>query len=437
MVITPLPLYYSPLLPSSFPPILSYQIIAPHEGLTRLYRLFERGASLVGLDFLAHPFWDKYIEYEERQEAQDRIYAIHARVIRIPLHQYARYYERFRTLSHTQPLNEVVGSEVLSRFQAEVETESAALGARPELEVERDVRAKIDAMYYEEFTATQQEVSKRWTYESEIKRPYFHVTQLEHSQLNNWRKYLDFEEAEGDFQRIVSLYDRCLVTCAFYDEFWFRYARWMNAQDGKDEEVRNIYIRASIFVPISRPGIRMQWAYFEEASGRVDVALDIHAAILMKLPDCIEVIVSWAHLQRRQKDLDAAIQIYRDHIDAPTVDLYTKAALVAEWAQMLWKAKSSAEEARAVFLKNSQWYGDSLVFWEKWFAFELEQSSTGEEEKETAERIKKVFDDFRTRSRLSMAIKRELARGYMNYLVQRGGKEAMKIFLEVDREMFG
>ncbi|KAG5986268.1 hypothetical protein E4U54_005513, partial [Claviceps lovelessii] len=399
--------------------------------------LFERGASLVGLDFLAHPFWDKYIEYEERQEAQDRIYAIHARVIRIPLHQYARYYERFRTLSHTQPLNEVVGSEVLSRFQAEVETESAALGARPELEVERDVRAKIDAMYYEEFTATQQEVSKRWTYESEIKRPYFHVTQLEHSQLNNWRKYLDFEEAEGDFQRIVSLYDRCLVTCAFYDEFWFRYARWMNAQDGKDEEVRNIYIRASIFVPISRPGIRMQWAYFEEASGRVDVALDIHAAILMKLPDCIEVIVSWAHLQRRQKDLDAAIQIYRDHIDAPTVDLYTKAALVAEWAQMLWKAKSSAEEARAVFLKNSQWYGDSLVFWEKWFAFELEQSSTGEEEKETAERIKKVFDDFRTRSRLSMAIKRELARGYMNYLVQRGGKEAMKIFLEVDREMFG
>ncbi|KAG6041287.1 hypothetical protein E4U41_005115 [Claviceps citrina] len=401
--------------------------------------LFERGASLVGLDFLAHPFWDKYIEYEERQEAQDRIYAIHARVIRIPLHQYARYYERFRTLSHTQPLSEVVSADVLSRFQAEVEAESAAYGgaARPELEVERDVRAKIDAMYYEVFTATQQEVSKRWTYESEIKRPYFHVTELEHSQLNNWRKYLDFEEAEGDFQRVVSLYDRCMVTCAFYDEFWFRYARWMDAQTGKDEEVRNIYIRASILVPISRPGIRMQWAYFEESRGRIDVALDIHAAILMKLPDCIEVIVSWAHLQRRQKDLEAAIQIYRDQIDAPTVDLYTKAALVAEWAQMLWKAKGSAEEARAVFRKNSQWYGDSLVFWEKWFAFELEQSSTGEEEKETAERIKNVFDDFLSTSRLSMAIKREFACKYMNYLVQRGGKEAMKIFLEVDREMFG
>ncbi|KAK2590303.1 hypothetical protein QQS21_012016 [Conoideocrella luteorostrata] len=401
--------------------------------------LFERGASLVGLDFLAHPFWDKYIEYEERQEAQDRIYAIHERVIRIPLHQYARYYERFRSLSHTRPLTEVVSADVLGRFQAEVQAETAAQGsgARPELEVERDIRGKIDAMYYEIFTSTQQEVSKRWTYESEIKRPYFHVTELEHTQLNNWRKYLDFEESEGDFNRAVSLYERCLVTCAFYDEFWFRYARWMAAQDGKNEEVRNIYIRASIFVPVSRPGIRMQWAYFEEGYGRADIALDIHAAILMKLSDCIEVIVSWAHVQRRQNGLDAAIQVYRDHIDAPTVDLYTKAALVAEWAFLLWKAKGSADEARAVFLKNSQWYGDSLVFWEKWLAFELDQSTTGTEEKETAERIKSVFDNFRSKSRLSIAVKRELAREYMNYLVQRGGKEAMKIFLEVDREMFG
>ncbi|EFY93300.1 hypothetical protein J3459_013617 [Metarhizium acridum] len=401
--------------------------------------LFERGASLVGLDFLAHPFWDKYIEYEERQEAQDRIYAIHARVIRIPMHQYARYYERFRNLAHTRPLAEVVPADVLSRFQAEVEAESAAQGggARPELEIERDIRAKIDAMYYEVFTATQQEVSKRWTYESEIKRPYFHVTELEHSQLNNWRKYLDFEEAEGDFDRAVSLYERCLVTCAFYDEFWFRYARWMAAQDGKDEEARHIYIRASIFVPISRPGIRMQWAYFEESCGRIDVAADIHAAILMKLPDCVEVVVSWAHLQRRQNGLDAAVQVYRDQIDAPTVDLYTKAALVAEWAQLLWKVKGSAEDARAVFLKNSQWYGDSLAFWEKWFEFELDQSATGDEENETAERIKSVFDEFRTKSRLSGSVKRELARVYMNYLVQRGGKDAMTVFLEVDREMFG
>ncbi|KAH7137161.1 hypothetical protein B0J13DRAFT_559059 [Dactylonectria estremocensis] len=402
--------------------------------------LFERGSRLVGLDFLAHPFWDKYIEYEERQEAQDRIYAIHARVIRIPMHQYARYYERFRSLSHSRPMSEVVPDDVLTGFKVEVEAEAAAYGGpqKPELEIERDIRGKIDNMYYEVFTATQAEVTKRWTYEAEVKRPYFHVTPLEHSQLVNWRKYLDFEEAEGDYGRIVALYERCIVTCAFYDEFWFRYARWMSGQPGKEEEVRNIYLRAStMFVPVSRPGIRMQWAYFEESTGRPQIALDIHAAILSKLPDCVEVIVSWANVERRQNGIDAAIQVYKDQIDAPTVDIYTKAALVAEWAMLLWRAKGSVEEARAVFLKNVQWYADSRLFWDRWFQFELEQPTSTEAESKQSERVKQVFDELRERSRLSPSSKKELAQVYLNYLVQRGDKDSMKVFLQVDTEMFG
>lgn len=409
----------------------------PIDVLTQDYRLFERGASFVGLDFLAHPFWDKYLEYEERQEAHDRIYAIHARIIRIPMHQYARYYERFRTLSHSRPLDEVAPADDIARFRSEVEAESMAYGGvqRPELEVERDIRAKVDNMYYEIFTATQNEVSKRWTYESEIKRPYFHVTELEHSQLANWRKYLDFEEAEGDYARIVCLYERCLTTCALYDEFWFRYARWMFAQPGKEEEVRNIYLRAgTMFVPVSRPGIRLQWAYFEESTGRVDVAIAIHEAILQKIPDCVEVIVSWANLERRQKGLEAAIQVYRDQIDTPTVDLYTKAALVAEWAYLLWKAKGSTEDARAIFLKNVQWYADSRMFWERWFQFELEQPLS---DKSHGEHVRHVFDELRSQSRLSAAVKKELSQVYLDYLVQRGDKDAMKVFLEVDRDMFG
>lgn len=351
------------------------------------------------------------------------------------MHQYARYYERFRGMIHSRPLAGLVAADVLARFQSEVQAEG---GARPELEIERDVRTKIDALYYETFTATQNEVTKRWTYESEIKRPYFHVTELEHPQLANWRKYLDFEESEGDYERIVCLYERCLTSCAFYDDLWFRYVRWMGAQDGKDEEVRNIYIRAStMFVPISRPGIRLQWAYFEESSDRVDVAADIHSSILLTLPNCIEVIVSLANLRRRQGGIDDAVLVLKEYIDAPAVDVYTKAALVGEWAQLVWLGKRSAEEARAVFSKNSQSYADSILFWEKWLQFELGQTQDAAALDKQAERLKQVFDEMRRKSRLSAAAKRELALVYMNYLVQQGGKDAMKVFLQVDREIFG
>ena len=422
----PLPASPAPTPSPDLPPLLTLH-----------YRLFERGALFVGLDFLAHPFWDKYLEYEERQEAQDRIFALLTRIIHIPMHQYARYFERFRALSHSRPIIELAPADVLARFQAEVEAETAGY-VRAELEVERDIRAKVDSMYYEVFTHTQSETNKRWTYESEIKRPYFHVTELEHSQLANWRKYLDFEESEGSYARILCLYERCLVTCAFYDELWFRYARWMSAQDGKQEEVRNIYARAAtLFVPISRPGIRLQFAYFEESCGRVDIARDIHEAILIKLPDCVEAIVSLANLQRRQVGADAAIAVYKNQIDSPGIDIFTKAALVTEWAHLLWKAKASVDEARSVFLKNMSWCADSRIFWEQWLEFELQQPTSAELEAAHGERVKQVFSELRAKSRLSAAAKKELTQGYLSYLQQRGGKDAMAQFLKIDREISG
>lgn len=334
-------------------------------------------------------------------------------------------------MAHSQPLASLAEPEAVARFRAEVEAEAGE--SRPELEIDRDMRAKIDAMFYEVFTTTQNEVSKRWTYESEIKRPYFHVTELEHSQLANWRKYLDFEEAEGDYHRVVCLYERCLVTCALYDEFWFRYARWMLAQDNKDEEVRNIYIRAStMFVPLSRPGIRLQWAFFEESAGRTDVALDIHASVLMKLPNCVEVVVSWANVQRRQNGIDAAVQVLKDQIDSPTVDLYAKGAMVGEWANLVSNATGSADDARAIFTKNATSYADSRMFWDKWFEFEMQQNGDDQ-----SKRLKHIYDELRTKSCLSSSAKKDLAQVYMAYLVQRGGKDAMKTFMLVDRDTFG
>jgi pre-mRNA-processing factor 39 len=394
----------------------------------------------VGLDFLAHPFWDKYLEFEDRLEAHDKIFAILQRVVHIPMHQYARYFERFRQLAHTRPVSELVPADTLAQFRSEIEAENSQFPTAPkgDLEIERDLRTKIDNFHLETFSQTQAETTKRWTYESEVKRPYFHVTELDYHQLANWQKYLDFEEVEGDYTRIIFLYERCLVTCAFYEEFWFRYARWMLAQDGKEEEVRNIYQRAStLYAPISRPGIRLQYAYFEEMSGRVDIARAIHEAILIPLPGHVETIVSWANLQRRQVGLDAAIEVYKTQIDLPTLDINAKAALVVEWAILLWRVKGSVTEARQVFQKNQQWYLDSRQYWVKYLEFELEQPTDEESEKEHYARIKQIFDDMRAKTHMSLTTIKELSHYYMSYLQQRGTKDAMKEFLQVDREING
>ncbi|ESZ97491.1 pre-mRNA-processing factor 39 [Sclerotinia borealis F-4128] len=402
-------------------------------------RLFERGAVAVGLDFLAHPFWDKYLEFEDRVEAQDKIFAILNRVVKIPMHQYARYFERFRQLAHARPLSELLPAETLEQFRADVLSESAGFQAGPkgELEIERDIRTKVDNFHLEIFARTQGETTKRWTYESEIKRPYFHVTELDNQQIANWRKYLDFEEAEGDYTRAVFLYERCLVTCAFYDEFWFRYARWMSSKERKEEEVRNIYQRAStLYAPISRSGIRLQYAYFEEMSGRVDVARDIHQAILDRMPGHVETIISWANLERRQKGLEAAIEVYKAQIDSPSLGIYTKAAFVVEWAVLLWKIQGSVDEARQVFQKNKQWYPESRHFWTKYVEFELAQPTNSGSEPEHYERLKQIHGDM-IKTSMRLVTKKNISNLYLMYLQERGTKEAMKEFLQIDRELNG
>lgn len=403
-------------------------------------RLFERGASCVGLDFLAHPFWDKYLEFEERLEAYEKIFGILNRVVHVPMHQYARYFERYRQLAHSRPVHDLLAAETVAQYRADIEAEHASQFPVPksETEIERDLRTRIDSLHLEIFNRTQAETTKRWTYESEIKRPYFHVTELDEGQLANWRKYLDYEEVEGDYSRTAFLYERCLVTCAHYDEFWLRYARWMLAQPGKEEEVRNIYQRAStLYVPIGRPTLRLQYAYFEEMTGRVDVAKDIHQAILFVIEGHIETIVSLANLSRRHGGLEAAIDVYKAQIDSPTCELAAKAALVAEWARLLWRIKGSPDDARQVFQKNSHWYLDSRRFWVNYLEFELEQPTSAETEPNQYARIKRVVDDIRHKSNLPASTVKELVHYYMIYLLERGTKDTAKEYLTLDREVNG
>lgn len=408
-----------------------------HE-LTDINRLFERGANCVGLDFLAHPFWDKYLEFEDRMESYDRIFLILHRIVHIPMHQYARYFERFRQLAQSRPVAELlVSADLMSQFRAELEDASSAK-SKNDLETERELRTRIDNFHLEIFHRTQTETTKRWTYEQEIKRPYFHVTELDEAQLVNWRKYLDFEEIEGDYQRVTFLYERCLIAAAYYDEFWLRFARWMFAQEGKEQEVRNIYQRAScIYAPISRPAVRLQYARFEEMIGRYNIAQAIHEAILMTVPGHVETIISWAHLQRRQGGLDAAITVLKEHIDSQACDIYAKAALVAEWARIIWKIKGSPEEARNVFKKNQHWYLDSRPFWVNFLMFELEQPTSAETEEKQYALIKQVVHDIRHTARLSSAVIKDLCHYYMVYLMERGTKDAAKEYLIMDKEVNG
>lgn len=370
-------------------------------------------------------------------EAQDHIFAILDRIIHIPMHQYARYYQRYQTMSASRPIYQLAPPGVLERFRQEVIGEPGTK-QKSERDIDQEMRQKVGMFHEQIFNRTQNETTKRWTYEAEVKRPYYHVTELDEQQLTNWRKYLDFEETEGDYVRTRFLYERCLVTAANYEEFWLRYARWMLAQEGKQEEVRNIYQRAScIYVPISKPTVRLFYAQFEESEGNSDIAADIHEAILMNFIGHVETIVSFVNLQRRQHGFEAAVEMVKRYTEDASSSMYTRGALVSEWARLVWKVKSQTDEARSIYQNNKPLYLDCAPFWASWLEFEIQLPSDDNVEHLRYKFIKAVYDDIRKTSRLAPPVVKDLSAVYFAYLKQRGGKDAMKELMQLDREING
>ncbi|KAF1943620.1 TPR-like protein [Clathrospora elynae] len=395
--------------------------------------LFERGAHFVGLDFQSHPFWDKYIEFEERIQEPANATKIYSRVLRLPIYQFSRYYEKFNVLLGTRPVEELADPDTLETLKNAVQLENQGQPEKPVLEIERQLRQKINEYYYNSYLKTQVDVSNRWNYEQAIKRAYFHVTELEDAELDNWRKYLEYEEKQGDFERTSFLYERCLVACALYDEFWLRYARWMFSQ-GKDENARIIYMRAScIFVPISAPTIRLNWARFEEKIGRISVARDIYLAMLHEAPEHTETLVSLAGLERRHEGNDAAVRLLEEYIGRSNSQI--GGVLVAEQARILWQCKGAVDEARQVFKDKYERFPDSREFWVNYIQFEVAQPTPDQEEAHT--RIKAVHELMRTKGRFSAQVSKELSHYYMTYLLNQGGKDAAEEYMQLDRDVNG
>ncbi len=88
--------------------------------------------------------------------------------------------------------------------------------------------------------AAANEAARRVSFESALKRTYFHVKPVPEPQLSAWRKYIHFEQglekeavaagsgadASQARRRLAKLFERCMVVCANYSEFWLLYADW-------------------------------------------------------------------------------------------------------------------------------------------------------------------------------------------------------------------
>lgn len=222
-----------------------------------------------------------------------------------------------------------------------------------------------------------------------------------------------------------------------YDEFWFRYVRWLEGVGGHDEDIRYALHRASTtFIPIVRPAIRYHYSLWEESRGNLANARAILKSLTIKMPQLISTYVSLAQLERRNRGLEAGIESIKDSLASGKPDFYTSGALVAEWARMVWKVKGDADEARTIFKSHTEEYLDSKYFWISYLKFELDQPLDTENPDLTHQRISGVFQQITERARLPPLTVRDLTEEYMQYLLERQTGHIDQ-YITLDRETNG
>ncbi|XP_076612559.1 pre-mRNA-processing factor 39 isoform X1 [Chaetodon auriga] len=303
----------------------------------RIRAAYNHAVVAAGTDFRSDRLWESFVNWETEQQKLANVTAIYDRILGIPTQLYSQHFQSFKDHVQSNNPKHFLSEEEFVQLRLELSkaslvamvcegeetpvaqeelppgTEDLSDPAKRVTEIE-NMRHKVIEARQEVFNHNEQEVSKRWAFEEGIKRPYFHVKALEKTQLNNWKEYLDFEIENGTPERVVVLFERCLIACALYEEFWTKYAKYLEGYsiDG----VRHVYKKACTIHLPKKPAIHLLWAAFEEQQGNVEEARGILKSLEASVSGLAMVRLRRVSLERRHGNMEEAEALLREAMES-------------------------------------------------------------------------------------------------------------------------
>ncbi|XP_066601471.1 pre-mRNA-processing factor 39 isoform X2 [Prorops nasuta] len=340
----------------------------------KLREQYERAIAACGLEFRSDRLWESYIVWEMDGARFNRVVALYDRLLCTPTLGYLTHFESFQSFVQENLPSRILSVDDFLALRAEVkailksedttttaEADDAPPGEEPSPhkivptdEETRAMREKIISSRRKMHKANVNAVAARWSFEEGIKRPYFHVKPLERCQLKNWKEYLDFEIEQKDQNRIIILFERCLIACALYDEFWMRFVRYLESLKGDNsDKIRDVYSRACTVHHPKKPNLHLQWATFEEGQNNFEKAANILENIDSTLPNMLQVAYRRINLERRRGDLDKACTLYESYI-SNSKNRTIANNIAVKYARYLCKIKNDIDKAVKVLLKATE-----------------------------------------------------------------------------------
>ncbi|XP_015282140.1 PREDICTED: pre-mRNA-processing factor 39 [Gekko japonicus] len=328
---------------------------------------YEHAVLAAGTDFRSDKLWEMYVNWENEEGNLKAVTAVFERILGIPTQLYSHHFQRFKEHVQNNLPRDILTTEQFVQLRRELAssanshsgedpppgddlpsgTEDITDPAKLITEIE-NMRHRIIEIHQEMFNHNEHEVSKRWTFEEGIKRPYFHVKPLEKTQLKNWKEYLDFEIENGTHERVVVLFERCVISCALYEEFWIKYAKYM--ENHSIEGVRHVYSRACTIHLSKKPMVHLLWAAFEEQQGNINEARRILKTFEENVSGLAMIRLRRVSLERRHGNLEEAEHLLQEAV-RNSKSSYEASFFAVKLARHLFKIQKSLLKARKVLLE--------------------------------------------------------------------------------------
>lgn len=263
-----------------------------------------------------------------------------------------------------------------------------------------------------DFAVSEQMAKGRWNYEEPLKRHFFMAKPMDQTQLSAWRAYLDFEENEGHADRIVHLYQRCLVPCACYEEFWLRYVRYLATHCGP-EDTMAAFKRGLLFIGRERTALRLAYAQFLELQGQHDEARALYQNVCERVPNHLETIVQFSNFERRQKNVEAACGLLIE-ASRTVADIDVRAVIVVMHACLVQHTLNGVEKAEALY--ESHWNACAASRYFVLHYLDLERNRPGDAGQAT---IELIYARIRAQTSLAFEDRRDIGLRVLEYLQDR------------------
>ncbi|KAH0854870.1 LOW QUALITY PROTEIN: hypothetical protein HID58_031354, partial [Brassica napus] len=171
---------------------------------------------------------------------------------------------------------------------------------------------------------------------------------------------------------VVKLYERCLVACANYPEYWIRYVLSMGSSGSMDLADNALTRATQVFVK-RQPEIHLFAARLKEQNGDIAGARAAFQLLHSEIsPGLLEAVIKHANMEQRLGNVDDAFSVYEQVIavEKGKDNSILLPLLYAQYSRFSYLVLRDAEKARKIIVEAldhvqpSKHFMEALIFFE-------------------------------------------------------------------------